>query len=147
MQRPIISFAVLTGCLAASASAIPPPPPAQSGSKVSRFDCDAETVVITERWDYSQGRKHKYTVSVGSRPLVRADAEKLNLAIEERGPFQAASVYCLSGRLYQLALHRYVPRPDHLRIYFDGPRIRSIGREPPLPEAGDGMEQRPGATG
>ncbi|GAA4020677.1 hypothetical protein GCM10022280_21420 [Sphingomonas swuensis] len=127
MRQTWATFAGLSvGVFAVPAAAVPPPPPAQAGSEVGTHQCGRQSLTLVKSWDYKVGRKKDYAVRIGGKPLSQADAQRLNSEIELRGPFQAASVYCVDGVPYELALHRYSPTSDRLGIYFRGRAISSI---------------------
>lgn len=126
MQRLRIPSSILIVSLAAQAAAIPPVPPAQSGSQINRFNCETDTIVITKTWDYSKSSEHIYKVTVGKQPMSRTDAELLSKAIKQRGPFQAISVYCQAGTMYEVTLHNYLPTHTRLQVDLEGMRIKSI---------------------
>lgn len=119
------------------ASAVPPPPPrpvtgnppyapAQTGSKVSTYNCGSDILIVTETWNFSAGPRRKYVARVNGKKLSNGHAKRVDQEIASAGPFQTNSAYC-TGTGFVLALYRYAPTAAQLHLLLRGNSLSRVG--------------------
>ncbi len=108
------------------ASGNPPYAPAQTGSKVSTYNCGSDVLVVTETWDYSASPRRRYVARVNGKKLSNADAQRVDQEIALGGPFQTSSAYC-TGKGFDLTLYRYTPTAAQLHLLLRGRTLSHVG--------------------
>lgn len=123
--RRLATATVLAGSCA-PAVAIPPYPPAQTGSKVSTYNCGNDVLTFTEIWDSSVSARRKYIARVNGKKLSSVDAQRVDQEIAQGGHFQTNSAYC-TGTGFDLTLYRYTPTEAQLHFVLRGPKLTHVG--------------------
>lgn len=104
----------------------PPLPAAQTGSKVSTYNCGSDVLVLTETWDYSVSSRREYVARVNGKKLSNAHAKRVDQEIALGGPFQTNSAYCTSNG-FDLTLYRYTPTAAELHLVLKGRTLSHVG--------------------
>lgn len=104
----------------------PPYAPAQTGSKVSTYNCGSDVLIVTETWDLSASPRRKYVARVNGKKLSNADAKRVDQEIASGGPFQTNSAYC-TGTGFDLTLFRYTPTAAQLHLLLRENTLSHVG--------------------